>query len=530
MATVGEVLPQYLEAFGITHVFGIPGVHNVELFRGLPQSRLTYVAPRHEQGAGFMADGFARVAGRPAACFTITGPGLTNILTAMGQAYGDSVPMLVISSNNERASLGQPCGLLHELRSQGSMAADVSALSQVILDPGQIFDTLARASALLASARPRPIYLEFPLDVLAMPAPTGTFVRPPTASPGPAPGTIREAVKLLSSAQRPVAIFGGGAASAAAEAREVAERFAMPTILTVNARGILPPDHPFLAGSNLAAPAIRELIASADAVIAVGTELGETEMAPLPLPVPINGQFIRIDIDPEQLAVPAADVAIVSDARLALRAILDAVPALRPTRDGTARASATRQQLGASMPAAYAPFQALFQQIDEALGDFIVMGDSTKPVYAATEFLQMREPRRFYSASTGFGTLGYALPAGIGASLANPHIPTVVVVGDGGLQFSPAELAVAVAHRLPVVVIVWNNHGYAEIREAMLAKNITPVGVDYRSPDILALAGAFGCPAVRARHLDELGGILRGRPNEGPLVVLVDEADAGRVM
>ena len=526
MPTVGEALPKYLEAFGITHVFGIPGVHNVELFRGLPQSSLTYVAPRHEQGAGFMADGFARVAGRLAACFTITGPGLTNILTAMGQAYADSVPMLVISSNNERASLGLRRGLLHELRSQSSMAAEVSALSQVILDPDQIFETLSRASALLAGARPRPVYLEFPLDVLAMPAPDGTFVRSPTAALGPDPAATRTAIELLSGAKRPVAIFGGGAASAAAEAREVAERFAMPTVLTVNGRGILPPDHELLAGSNLAAPAIRDLIANADVVVAVGTELGETEMAPLPLPVPINGRFIRIDIDAEQLSGPAADVPILSDARLALRAILDAAPVARANGDGAASAAATRQQLRARMPAAYGPFQFLFQKIDEALGDFIVVGDSTKPVYAATEFLQTKQPRRFFSASTGFGTLGYALPAGIGASFANPGIPTVVIVGDGGLQFSPAELAVAVAHRLPVVVVVWNNDGYAEIRDAMLAKNIVPAGVDYRAPDILGLASAFGCTVVKAARLDEVGQILRAWPSDGPLVVTIDEASA----
>ncbi|MDD3447291.1 MAG: thiamine pyrophosphate-binding protein [Zavarzinia sp.] len=138
MPTVGEALVKLLEAYGTKVVFGIPGVHNVELYRGLTGSGLRHVTPRHEQGAGFMADGYARVTGKPGVCFTISGPGLTNILTAMGQAFADSVPMLVIASVNATGELGTGNGMLHELPSQRGLAAGVTTFAQTILQPGQL--------------------------------------------------------------------------------------------------------------------------------------------------------------------------------------------------------------------------------------------------------------------------------------------------------------------------------------------------------------------------------------------------------
>ena len=170
MPTCGEALAKLLEGYGVELVFGIPGVHTVELYRGLPATRIRHVTPRHEQGAGFMADGYARVSGRPGVCFVITGPGMTNILTAMGQAFADSVPMLVISSVNRTSHLGMGQGRLHELPSQREVAAGVSAFSHTLLHPDQLPEVLARAFALFASGRPRPVHIEIPVDVIRAPA------------------------------------------------------------------------------------------------------------------------------------------------------------------------------------------------------------------------------------------------------------------------------------------------------------------------------------------------------------------------
>ncbi|TVQ54052.1 MAG: hypothetical protein EA355_12445, partial [Rhodobacteraceae bacterium] len=166
MARLGEHLPRLLVDRGVEVAFGIPGVHTVEFYRGLPGSGLRHVTARHEQGAGFMADGYARACGAPAACFVITGPGMTNIATAMGQALNDSIPMLVISSNNPRARQGKGLGDLHDMRDQSGFAAHLARWSRRIETPEALAEALDAALDTFASARPGPVHIEIPLDVL----------------------------------------------------------------------------------------------------------------------------------------------------------------------------------------------------------------------------------------------------------------------------------------------------------------------------------------------------------------------------
>src|SRR5450631_1056384 len=167
MKKLGHYLIEALEAAGVRHVFGIPGVHNLELYRGLERASLRHVTGRHEQGLGFMADGYARISGRPGVCFTISGPGVSNITTALGQAYGDSIPLLVIASQNRRGEAGSGRGFLHELPDQRALAGAVTAASFAIAEPGELAAALTQAFGIFAAARPRPVYIEIPLDVLA---------------------------------------------------------------------------------------------------------------------------------------------------------------------------------------------------------------------------------------------------------------------------------------------------------------------------------------------------------------------------
>ena len=170
MTTIGEALVTLLERHGVDTVFGIPGVHTVELYRGLARSKIRHVTPRHEQGAGFMADGYARASGRPGVVFVITGPGLTNTLTAMAQARADSVPMLVVSGVNATPTLGKGLGYLHELPDQRGLIGKVALSSTRVEDPASLQPAIDRAFALFASSRPGPVHIEIPLDVMAMPA------------------------------------------------------------------------------------------------------------------------------------------------------------------------------------------------------------------------------------------------------------------------------------------------------------------------------------------------------------------------
>src|SRR6202142_4484154 len=216
--SIGRYLVELLAVNGIDTVFGIPGVHNLELYRGLAESSLRHVLVRHEQGAGFAADGFARLSGRPAAAFVISGPGLTNIMTAAAQAYSDSVPMLVIASAPVRASFGKQWGVLHELYDQAALAAGVFGIARSAHSAEDVRDHLRLCLASLRTGRPRPAYLEIPLDVLAQ-ATTLEAERfeDGVLLPQASPDQIDATVRLLSQAARPLVIAGGGARRAGAE-------------------------------------------------------------------------------------------------------------------------------------------------------------------------------------------------------------------------------------------------------------------------------------------------------------------------
>ncbi|SHE40674.1 acetolactate synthase-1/2/3 large subunit [Modicisalibacter ilicicola DSM 19980] len=522
--TCAELLIRLLrERYDVDTVFGIPGVHTVELYRGLEGSDIRHVTPRHEQGAGFMADGYARASGKPGVCLIITGPGMTNIATAMGQALADSIPMLVISSVNRRDTLGRGQGRLHELPSQQQMLAGVSRFSHTLLDPGALTEVLARAFAIFASARPGPVHIEIPIDLFDAP------VEPPTAwqaprlfRPAPDPRGLAIAADWLHEAQRPLVLLGGGCVDAPEAARALVERLDAPVLTTINAKGLLGIDHPLDLGANGALAPARELALNADVILAVGTELGETDYdVVFDDGFELAGRLIRIDIDPQQLARnQTASLGLVGDAARALELLLEHLP--RPlSREGAKRACTIRDALALDTDPAFADFVPLFSTLREALPEAILVGDSTAPVYAGNHLVSQSAPRRFFNASTGYGTLGYGLPAALGAALAKPELPVVALVGDGGVMFTLSELATAVEERLPVIVVLWHNAGYEEIRRYMDAHEVPRLGVDLQAPDFQQVAAGFGCTSLRVDSPAALAEALCGRP-DGPMLVEVD--------
>lgn len=528
MTTCGEFLVTQLHAWGVDTVFGIPGVHTVELYRGLPDSGIRHVTPRHEQGAGFMADGYARVSGKPGVCFIITGPGMTNILTAMGQAYADSIPMLVISSVNERARLGLGKGYLHELPNQRAMVAGVSAFSHTLMSVEELPGVLARAFAVFDSQRPRPVHIELPLDIITAPA-DHLQIQPRCRLPRPAADAhaLAEAVTRLQGAHRPLLLLGGGCVEAQAEATELATRLDAPTALTINAKGLLPGDHPLLLGSNQSLVPVRELALEADVVLAIGTELGETDYdVVFDGNFRLGGELIRVDIDAEQLTRNhAPSLAILGDARQTMQALLAHLPARVPNLDspGARRAAQVRGRLAEDFTG-WAHYRRLFDCILEVLPEARFVGDSTQTVYSGNHLVELAGPRRWFNSSTGYGTLGYGLPAAIGAKLAEPQRAVISLMGDGGIQFSLPELASAVEARVGLIVLLWNNQGYGEIKRYMERRDITPLGVDIYTPDFLAIARGFGCAAERARDHAHLQTLLRQAPDDRPLIIEIDEA------
>lgn len=505
MATCGEYLVKLLEAYGVEIIFGIPGVHTVELYRGLPATKIRHITPRHEQGAGFMADGYARVTGKPGVCFIITGPGMTNIATAMGQAYADSVPMLVISSVNAREQLGMRHGRLHELPSQQGLVSGVTAFSHTILAPSQLPEILACAFAVFSSSRPRPVHIEIPLDVIVSEVDDSNpqaWTLP--GRPAPRADQISEAAALLGRAERPLIIAGGGAQDTAADIRALAERLDAPVFMTINGKGIVPPHHPLALNGNLGMVPLREELKSADVVLAIGTEFGETEMYPEPHPVDIRGKLIHIDIDPLQLVTQfPANLPIVSDSALAAAALVAALPGGKASNGGAERARVIRAAVDKGLWPACGTHRAIMKVVDEVLPGAIVAGDQTEPVYCANQFYEAAEPRSYFNSSTGYGTLGYGLPAAFGAKLGAPNRPVISLMGDGGIQFSVQEIAAAVEAGIAVAIIVWNNASYGEIKAFMAERDIPQIGVDIFTPDFVTLAKGFGGEAVAPKDIAE---------------------------
>ncbi len=376
------------------------------------------------------------------------------------------------------------------------------------------------------AGRPRPVHIEIPLDVIAAPADDLPVApRPLPCRPAPEPETVARAAALLQAARSPLLVVGGGAATAAGEALALAERLDMPVINTINAKGILPPGHLLHAGENMAWRPLSQALRDADVVLAVGTEFGETENYPN-LQLHFSGSLIRIDIDPEQLVRNfPADVPILADSRLALRALISALPGqARSAGGGAARAKALREAVRPLWWPAVGAHERLLTVVQSVLPDAIIVGDQTEPVYAGNQFFQPAETRSWFTSSTGFGTLGYALPAATGAKLAAPDRPVVALVGDGGLQFTLPELASAMEAKAPVIILVWNNRAYGEIRTYMVDAGIAPIGVDLYTPDLVAIARGYGCSADRARDHEHLAQLLaEARHRAVPsLIELVD--------
>ncbi|MBC3350018.1 5-guanidino-2-oxopentanoate decarboxylase [Pseudomonas sp. SWRI196] len=537
MATCGEVLVKLLEGYGVEQVFGIPGVHTVELYRGLARSSIRHVTPRHEQGAGFMADGYARVSGKPGVCFIITGPGMTNITTAMGQAYADSIPMLVISSVQSRSQLGGGRGKLHELPNQSALVAGVAAFSHTLMSAAELPGVLARAFALFQAGRPRPVHIEIPLDVLVEDADALLASTPVNiCRAGAAPSAVAQMSAMLAKAQRPLILAGGGAIDAGRELTELAECLGAPVALTINAKGLLPSRHPLLIGSTQSLVATRALVAEADVVLAIGTELAETDYdITFAGGFEIPGALLRIDIDPDQTVRNyPPHLALVADARSASQALLDGLKQQSLTRRdsdwGPVRAARLRADLDRDWDVATRAQTLFIDTVLQALPDAVFVGDSTQPVYTGNLTFNPEHPRRWFNASTGYGTLGYALPAAIGAWLGGVDAghgrpPVVCLIGDGGLQFTLPELASAVEAGVPVIVLLWNNQGYEEIKKYMVNRAIEPVGVDIYTPDFIGVAKALGCFAHAVDGVEPLRtALLAAHNRQGPTLIEIDQA------
>ncbi|WP_317055167.1 5-guanidino-2-oxopentanoate decarboxylase [Roseovarius rhodophyticola] len=503
---LGAQISHMLKARGVDVIFGIPGVHNVEMYRGIEEAGITHILARHEQGAGFMADGYARASGKPGVAYVITGPGLTNIMTPMGQAYSDSVPLLVISSCLDETAAKR--GQLHQMIDQEGAAACVCDWSHEVKSAEVAYALIDRAFNEFATARPRPKHIQVPIaiggsTVEAAPDRPATSLARPMAQPD----EILSTAKALTSAKRPLILFGGGAKAGAGVATELARRSGSATMMSYAGRGVVDPSYELDLGAFLARPDSAKAFAQADLVLVIGSELAEVDLWRTELGH--KGQLIRVDIDPTELDHPAAERSIVADAAAFLENLLHALPESNKTDwvpdEIAAHKARWRAETDAERPGIVAVADALRAAIPD---DTMIYSDMTQFAYVAKEVWPMSRPGHWHHPF-GYGTLGYGMPAAIGGAIARQGKPTLAICGDSGFQYTLQELGTAVEHGLPLPIILWDNGKLKEIEDSMIRSQIAPNAVIARNPDFVALAKAYGAHAESPKTLDEMGQAAR---------------------
>lgn len=526
VARLAEHLPKLLAERGFEVAFGIPTTASVELFRGLAGSGLRCVTTRSTLSAGFMADGYARLDGNAAVCLVPHGPGLAAIAPAAAQALADGVPMLIVSTSQPATPDGRRGGHRRALRDPAGLVGGVTLASRQVQTLGALAEAIDEAAAWFATRRRGPLHIEIPDAALLrdagvlLPAPV-----PPPTPRLPAPGLIAEVIMRLGSAERPVLIMGGGAVGMGqANARQLAERLQAPVLLTSAGRGLIPPTSPLLGCGNLESPAVKALMAEADAVLAIGTELSPEEWGLQPGETLGVGpdSLVRVDIDPDRLYQSAAPaVVIAADARLFAEALIESMP----QRTGKPPDLAALRNRGiAAMPHLLQRHRTLIDAVWEHLPEGVLVGDVCEPTQAALMCAAPPGVRRWLTAAAGFALPGWGLAAAIGAKIADPRRPVVALMGDVMATGAIGDLATAVETNAHVVLLVWNNTGLGEVRERMKSAQIKPFGVDLSGVDLQPIARGLGAAYARVHGQEAFREALRSaimRP--GPSVLELRE-------
>jgi thiamine pyrophosphate-dependent acetolactate synthase large subunit-like protein len=523
--TGGEWIVDALRAEGVRHVFGIPGVHNLAIYDALiRQSEITHVLARHEAGAAFMADGYARASGAPGVVVVTTGPGATNALTPLVESYAGSMPVVVVMSDVASPLVGRDIGALHEVVNQIECFKPVTRWAEAVTEAAAVPAAVHGAFDLLRTGRPGPMAISVPNDFLtarfdAAPRSGGHGRRPPCHVEA-----IGEAAGLMSGASRPLLIAGGGviAAEASAELARLARRLGAPVITTVMGRGALSERDPLWHGVLPNSRATEAVIQAADVILAVGCRFAHrsTQGLLLNLSFAPSQTLIHLDLDPTVIGrLFKPQVAIVGDAKDGLTRLLEG---LGPGSARTSWDHRWRESLRPAPSARYTHEVAhLIATLRAALpDDAIVVNDQTGINYWMEWHFPVLMPRTFLYP-VGSATLGYGVPAAIGAKIARPDRPVVAVVGDGGFMYSVNELATAVKYRLPVVFLVMNDDRYGAIKWLQQTIFEGRWGeADLTNPDFPALARAFGARGECLADIDALGGALTtALAADGPTVL-----------
>ncbi|MFZ5945557.1 MAG: thiamine pyrophosphate-binding protein [Bacillota bacterium] len=516
----GKIVVDTLESLNVESIFGIPGIHNLDIYDALINSKIKHVTARHEQGAGYMADGYARITGKPGIALVITGPGLTNIITPMGQAFHDSIPMVVISSQVPTWALDQRVGFLHELKNSTILTKSVAKDSRMVSKVGDIGIYLKEAYYLSLSGRPGPVHVEIPMDILRDAA-EESYANKENRTPSFSkiinidPRLLELSINKINKSSKPVIIVGGGGCKAHMQIKQLAERINGAVVQTCAGKGVVDEEHPLCLGTRIHFQAVRQFLKTADLVIAVGTELSPTDLWEVPLQ--LDGEMIQIDVDAANFNRNfRAHIGLKGDAERILNLLLTSVSkkkrnnAREEELKEIIELTQTELSETTGISEGLEHISSMLSEVRKFLPhDGIIFTDMTTPAYIALSSYSCNQPKTFIHP-VGFGTLGYALPAAIGAKITKRDKKICVLVGDGGFQFTCQELAVACQEKLTLPIIIWNDNGFGEIRRHQERRHPGQrIAVDHLNPDFIKLAEAYGIKGTRVNTPSELANALR---------------------
>jgi thiamine pyrophosphate-dependent acetolactate synthase large subunit-like protein len=519
-----HVLVESLLAEGVDLLFGIPGVGTLAVYDAfVDHPELRHIEVRHEQSAVFMADGYARASGRVGVAFTSNGPGALNTITAMATAHNDSVPVLHLVSENPPEVRRKGKGHFHDISDQFGIFRPVSAYAAQVALADEIPAAVNSAFFALRNRRPRPALVEFAneaftTDTSATALPAAERVERPLD-----PIALARAAEVLAGAERPMVWAGGGIATAEATAAltRIVERLGAPVITTQKGKGAVRWDHPLHIGNWANEQPTRDLIADCDLLLAVGTRFSYFPTGGWSLRLP--DRIVQIDIDPAEIGRNyRVEAGVVGDAGLVLSAIEGELDRLgrRPLSWRDQEVADVLARIGEAVGT---PVEMeVLDQIRSALpAESLVFNDPTTIAFWARSHWKTDRPRTWFVPS-GFGTLGFALPASIGARLARPDTPSVAIIGDAGVMFTIQDLMTAVQEDVPAIVMVFNDEGYGVERRHQDHLYGRRSGVDVRPPDFVALANAFGARGIRVEDLSQVGETLASVLDaDGPTLIEV---------
>lgn len=516
--TGGEAIVKSLVAHGVDTLFGLPGVQNDYFYNALYDEgdKIRVIHPRHEQGAGYMALGYALSTGGVGVYNVVPGPGILNTMTALATAYSTNSKVLALTGQIPSEYIGQGLGFLHEIPQQLEIIGTQTKWAARISGPAEAPGLVHEAFKQMYTGRPQPVGLECALNVLSAKTEVDMtpyeldLRRPPVDT-----DAADAAAKLLGRAKKPVIFVGGGALDASAEVQQLAEALQAPVVSMQMGHGVLSSRH-YLSHNR---PEGFALWAEADVVLAVGTRL-QTPMMSWGLDDDLK--IIRIDIDPtahNRIAKPA--VSLVADSKDALQALIPAVEkynGVRPSREEEMLAL----RAAAAKDLAYLEPQLSFgRAIREALpDDGIYVDELTQVSYVARFSMPIYQPRTFISSGYQ-GSLGYGFATALGVKVAHPDKPVLSVNGDGGFMFTVQELATAVQHKIDLVTVIFNDSAYGNVRrmQRQLYDNRL-IATELQNPDFVKLAESFGAQGLRAETPDALRQAIEQSFTEpGPTII-----------